>query len=54
MYLYDVIVIIDMCPTKRYNINSDDHERRGQKNNFMLSTIIFTTASTPAAQLVNI
>ena len=31
MYLYDVIVIIDMCPTKRYNTNSDDHERRGQK-----------------------
>ena len=32
MYLYDEIVIMDMCPTKRYNINSDDHERRGQKN----------------------
>ena len=31
MYLYDEIVIMDMCPTKRYNINSDDHERRGQK-----------------------
>ena len=31
MYLYDVIVIMDMCPTKRYNTNSDDHERRGQK-----------------------
>ena len=28
MHLYDEM---DMCPTKRYNINSDDHERRGQK-----------------------
>ena len=27
MYLYDEM---DMCPTKSYNTNSDDHERRGQ------------------------
>ena len=31
MYLYDEIVKRDIWPTKRYNTNSDDHERRGQK-----------------------